>query len=189
MCLSLCRNDEEYEYETISEEEVSDEDYYNETPEKSHLVADISGDGEELSFFQTSPTSSCQNSVVLDEDVVSEPLENETDDEERSVGISDDLSFYSLPEAESEEHSSQEEEEEVVEMISSAVDPKSTSKSFRYDVNTPAITTRAKSACTSFRYVGDEPSLRVTKKIAFVLDDDKFEGTVILSLCMFRSRN
>ncbi|CAH1424711.1 unnamed protein product [Lactuca virosa] len=171
----LPRNDEEYEYETISEEEVSDEDYYNETPEKGHLVADITRDGEELSFFQTSPTSSCQNSVVFDEEVVSEPLENETDDEERSVSISDDLSFYSLPESESEEHSSQEEEEEVVEMISSAVGPKSTSKSFRYDVNTPAITTRAKSACTSFRYVGDEPSLRVTKKINFVLDDDKFE--------------
>ena len=66
------------------------------------------------------------------------PLENETD-EERSVGNSDDLSFYSLPESESEEHNSQEEEEEETEMISSVVGPKSTSKSFRYDVNTPLI--------------------------------------------------
>ncbi|GJW18222.1 ribosomal protein L34Ae protein, partial [Tanacetum coccineum] len=50
------------------------------------------------------------------------------------------------------------------------------------EVNTPAITTRARSACTSFRYVGDEPSLRVTKKIAFVLDDDKMEELSLLSI-------
>lgn len=180
----LPRNDEEYEYATLSEEEVSDADCYDESPEKGHLVADhVTGDGEELSFFQTSPTSSCQNSVVFDEEIVSDST-----DEERSVGVSDTTSFYSLPESESEEDINQgnnnqeedeeeaeEEEEEVAELISSIGGQKPTSKSFRHDVNTPAITTRAKSACTSFRYVGDEPSLRVTKKIAFVLDDDKFE--------------
>lgn len=72
---------------------------------------------------------------TVDEEVISEPLENETNDEERSVGITNDLSFYNLPESESEEHNSQEEEEEVVEMISLVVDLKSTSKSFRYDAN------------------------------------------------------
>ncbi|KAI3515786.1 hypothetical protein L1887_14690 [Cichorium endivia] len=178
----LPRNDDEYEYVTLSEEEVSDADCYDESPEKGHLVADVTGDGEELSFFQTSPTSSCQNSVVFDEEIV-----NDSTDEERSVGVSDTTSFYSLPESESEEDINQgnnnqeeeeeaeEDEEEVAELISSVGGQKPTSKSFRYDVNTPAMTTRAKSACTSFRYVGDEPSLRVTKKIAFVLDDDKFE--------------
>ncbi|KAL4573508.1 hypothetical protein LXL04_020317 [Taraxacum kok-saghyz] len=180
----LPRNDDEYEYGTNSEEEESDEDCSDKIPAKSPLVADITGEDEPLSFLQnTSPTSSCQNSVVFDdEEVVSDPTET---DEESSVGRStDDLSFYSLPESESDEHSSQanyhnneeaEEEEEVAEMTSLAGGPKSTSKSCRYDVNTPAITTRARSACTSFRYVGDEPSLRVTKKIAFVVDDEKFE--------------
>lgn len=127
--------------------------------------------------MQTSAPSSSQNSVVFDEETVNNLLEEE--EEARSITISDDLSFYSLPQSESEEdtsnqenHHHQEEEEEDEETISMA----DGSKSFRYEVNTPAITTRARSVCTSFRYVGDEPSLRVTKKIAFVLDDDKIEG-------------
>lgn len=186
----LPRNDEEYEYTTFSEEEeeeeeeVSDGHIYDESPEKDHhhhhLVGDITPDGEDVCFLQTSfsSPSSCQNSVVFDdEEILNNPLEITDDEEVTSIRSSDDLSFYSLPESESESeeqnnqenHNNNKEDEE---------EGKSTvggSKSFRYEINSPAITTRARSACTSFRYVGDEPSLRVTKKIAFVLDDDKIE--------------
>ncbi|KAJ9550395.1 hypothetical protein OSB04_014440 [Centaurea solstitialis] len=193
------RNDEEYEYASVSDEEEEEEEeedvvvledepegyYYDESPEKDHLVADIIGDGEDLRFLQASPSSSCQNSVVFDDEIINDiPLQKPA--EERS---SDDSSFYTPPESESEINNNQEnyhpededededeDEEEDRDTISMMADgSKSASNSFRYDTNTPAITSRAKSACTSFRYVGDEPSLRVTKKIAFVLDDDKIE--------------
>ncbi|KVI04501.1 Protein of unknown function DUF1666 [Cynara cardunculus var. scolymus] len=194
----LPRNDEEYEYSTVTDEEeeeeeeveveVEDDDegfYYDEGPEKDHLVADIIEDGENLLFLQTSATSSCQNSVIFDEEIVNDPLER--------AAVSDDSPFYSAPESDSEEHNNQEDrpeeeddedDDEDRDTISLTAGSKSASTSFRYDMNTPAITTRAKSACTSFRYVGDEPSLRVTKKIAFVLDDDKIEGIVCV-MCMF----
>lgn len=192
----LPRNDEEYEYATVSDEEEEEEEdvevedenegyYYDDSPEKDHLVADIIGDGEDLCFLHTSATSSCQNSVVFDEEIMNDPLERaaveEEEEEERSGGSSDDLSFHSPPESESEENNNQEnhpveeDDDEDMDTMSLAGGSKSASTSFRYEMNTPALTTRAKSACTSFRYVGDEPSLRVTKKIAFVLDDDKIE--------------
>ncbi|KAF5758789.1 putative ribosomal protein L34Ae [Helianthus annuus] len=191
----LPRNEEEYEYGTFSEEgsveeEVSDTYNYDESPEKDHLVADIIGDGEDLFFLHTSATSSGQNSVVLssgqnsvvfDEETVDDILEaavvEEKEDEEastRSVGSSDDLSFYSVPEAEPEEENQENRRKEEEKTVPVAGD--GGSRSFRYEVNTRAVTTRATSACTSFRYAGDEPSLRVIKKIAFVLDDDKIEG-------------
>ncbi|KAI7758261.1 hypothetical protein M8C21_003607 [Ambrosia artemisiifolia] len=181
----LPRSEEEYEYATFSEEEEVEEDVsdgynYDESLEKDHLVADITRDGEDLCFLHTSATSSGQNSVVFDEEIVDNILDAAAAEEEEaattnSVGSSDDLSFYTVPEAESEEDNQEnhrnEEEEKTIPVVGDGG-----SRSFRYDVNTRAVTTRATSACTSFRYVGDEPSLRVTKKIAFVLDEDKIEA-------------
>ncbi|PWA42562.1 hypothetical protein CTI12_AA543480 [Artemisia annua] len=189
----LTRNNDEYEYATFSEEEQEEEEegeeednevisnryYYDDSTTKDDLLADISREGEEdLFVLQTSARSSRQNSVVFDEEIVYDYLESPKEKEEEvadiSVVSSEDTDFYSLSESEYEEDSNQqinnhyqgkEEDDEI------SVDLGS--KSLRYEVNTPAITTRARSACTSFRYVGDEPSLRVTKKIAFVLDDDK----------------
>ncbi|GJZ40095.1 ribosomal protein L34Ae protein [Tanacetum coccineum] len=158
----LTRNDDEYEYATFSEEEQEQE--------------------EEEEDNETSSRSSRQNSVVFDEEIVHDYLESPKEKEEEvgdiSVVSSEDMDFYSLSESKYEEdnnqqinnrHQGKEEDDEISMGLGS--------KSFRYEVNTPAITTRARSACTSFRYVGDEPSLRVTKKIAFVLDDDKMEDT------------
>nr|XP_043609059.1 uncharacterized protein LOC122580976 [Erigeron canadensis] len=188
----LPRNDEEYEYATFSEEEeevisTDERQIYDESPEKDYYDHHVADD-----ILQTSSPSSCQNSVIFDDDddeiVHNDPLEvSEEEEEEEEASIisvdqsSDDSSFYSLPESnEHEEHydsqclngeDKKEEEEKEEDKISMARG----SKSFRYEVNSPAITTRARSTCTSFRYVGDEPSLRVTKKIAFVLDDDKIE--------------
>ncbi|KAI3809755.1 hypothetical protein L1987_19355 [Smallanthus sonchifolius] len=185
----LPRNEEEYEYTVFSEEgeeeeeeEVSDGYNYDESPEKDNLVADITGDGEDLCFLHTRATSSCENSVVFDEEIVDDlpetaavPEKEEAAETTRSVGSSDDLSFYSLPEFESEEDNQEEKKKPVVAGGGGG------SRSFRHEVNTRAVTTRATSACTSFRYVGDEPSLRVTRKIAFVLDDDKIEGKYVES--------
>ncbi|GJY54934.1 ribosomal protein L34Ae protein [Tanacetum coccineum] len=189
----LTRNDDEYEYATFSEEEQEQEEeeednevisnryYYDESTTKDDLLAHINREGQEdLFVLQTSSRSSRQNSVVFDEEIVHDYLESPKEKEEEvgdiSVVSSEDMDFYSLSESEYEEDSNQqinnrhqgkEEDDEISMGLGS--------KSFRYEVNTPAITTRARSACTSFRYVGDEPSLRVTKKIAFVLDDDKME--------------
>ncbi|XP_071703198.1 uncharacterized protein [Rutidosis leptorrhynchoides] len=188
------RNDEEYEYASSLEEEEEEElndvyRYHESFDEKDHLVADITEDGEDLCFLKTSVTSSCQNSVICDEEIILESLDDEIINQHLDIGqdneeeakisiesVSDDLSFYSVPQSESEEQNNQEnqihrEEDEEHEILSRA----GGSQSCRYEVNTPAMTTRAKSTCTSCRYVGNEPSLRVTKKIAFELDDDKIE--------------
>ncbi|GJZ40099.1 ribosomal protein L34Ae protein [Tanacetum coccineum] len=196
----LTRNDDEYEYATFSEEEQEQEEeeednevisnryYYDESTTKDDLLAHINREGQEdLFVLQTSSRSSRQNSVVFDEEIVHDYLESPKEKEEEvgdiSVVSSEDMDFYSLSESEYEEDSNQqinnrhqgkEEDDEISMGLGS--------KSFRYEVNTPAITTRARSACTSFRYVGDEPSLRVTKKIAFVLDDDKMEELSPLSI-------
>lgn len=152
------------------------------------MLADISREGEEDIFvLQTSARSSRQNSVVFDEEIVYDYLESPKEKEEEvadiSVVSSEDTDFYSLSESDYEKDNNQqinnhyqgkEEDDEI------SVDLGS--KSLRYEVNTPAITTRARSACTSFRYVGDEPSLRVTKKIAFVLDDDNIDGIVFFCI-------
>ncbi|GJT31359.1 ribonuclease H-like domain-containing protein [Tanacetum coccineum] len=190
----LTRNDDEYEYATFSEEEQEQEEeeednevisnryYYDESTTKDDLLAHINIEGQEdLFVLQTSLRSSRQNCVVFDEEIVHNYLESPKEKEEEvgdiSVVSSEDMDFYSLSKSEYEEDSNQqinnrhqgkEEDDEISMGLSS--------KSFRYEVNTPAITTRARSACTSFRYVGDDPSLRVTKKIAFVLDDDKMEA-------------
>ncbi|GKE24116.1 hypothetical protein Tco_1435628 [Tanacetum coccineum] len=167
---------------------ISNRYYYDESTTKDDLLAHINREGQEdLFVLQTSLRSSRQNSVVFDEEIVHDYLESSKEKEEEvgdiSVVSSEDMDFYSLSESEYEEDSNQqinnrhrgkEEDDEISMGLGS--------KSFRYEVNTPAITTRARSACTSFRYVGDEPSLRVTKKIAFVLDDDKMEGIVLYSL-------
>lgn len=196
----MCRNEEEYEYTAFSDEgeEVSEEYDYEQISEKDHVpVADITGDDEDMCFLQTSATSSCQNSVVFDEEDIVEddddlidtsPPQSEAEAEEeevsvaRSEGSSDDLSFYSLPEFEPEVENREEHRREVVEeeKMVAGDGGGGGGRLFRGEVNTRAVTTRATSACTSFRYVGDEPSLRVTKKIGFVLDDDKInEGTYI----------
>ncbi|GJW18224.1 ribosomal protein L34Ae protein [Tanacetum coccineum] len=186
-------NDDEYEYATFSEEEQEQEEeeednevisnryYYDESTTKDDLLAHINIEGQEdLFVLQTSLRSSRQNCVVFDEEIVHNYLESPKEKEEEvgdiSVVSSEDMDFYSLSKSEYEEDSNQqinnrhqgkEEDDEISMGLSS--------KYFRYEVNTPAITTRARSACTSFRYVGDDPSLHVTKKIAFVLDDDKME--------------
>ncbi|GKB91536.1 ribosomal protein L34Ae protein, partial [Tanacetum coccineum] len=196
----LTRNDDEYEYATFSEEEQEQEEeeeynevisnryYYDESTTKDDLLAHINREGQEdLFVLQTSSRSSPQNSVVFDEEIVHDYLESPKEKEEEvgdiSVVSSEDMDFYSLSESEYEEDINQQinnrhEGKEEYDEISMGLG----SKSFRYEVNTPPITTRARSTCTSFRYVGDEPSLRVTKKIAFVLDDDKMEGIVLYSL-------
>ncbi|XP_076920124.1 uncharacterized protein LOC143581171 [Bidens hawaiensis] len=185
------RNEDEYDYATFSaEEEVTDDYNYVETPDqKDHdPVYVFTGDSEDICFLQTSETSSCQNSVIFDDEENVDDLleasptpEPESTRSERSTS-SDDLSFHSLPEYEYEDDKQENqleviEEEENKKVSVAAGGVGGGSRSFRYEVNTRAVTTRATSACTSFRYVGDEPSLRVTKKIGFVLDDDhKIEG-------------
>ncbi|GJR24238.1 ribosomal protein L34Ae protein [Tanacetum coccineum] len=179
--LWFSEEEQEQEEEEEDNEVISNRYYYDESTTKDDLLAHINREGQEdLFVLQTSSRSSRQNSVVFDEEIVHDYLESPKEKEEEvgdiSVVSSEDMDFYSLSESEYEEDSNQqinnrhqgkEEDDEISMGLGS--------KSFRYEVNTPAITTRARSACTSFRYVGDEPSLRVTKKIAFVLDDDKME--------------
>ncbi|KAK1439826.1 hypothetical protein QVD17_05648 [Tagetes erecta] len=197
------RNEEEYEYSAVFSdegEEISDECDYDQVQEKDDdLVADITGDDDEdLCLLQTSETSSCQNSVVFDEEITEddedellETISAEAEEEEeeevtvtvaRSVGNSDDLSFYGSPEFEPEIENRAEEQRQKEEVEEEKTVAGGGRRSFRCEVDTRAVTTRATSACTSFRYVGDEPSLRVTKKIGFVLDDDKInEGKYVES--------
>ncbi|KAL8205260.1 hypothetical protein R6Q57_008811 [Mikania cordata] len=195
--------EEEYDYEMISESEseINNGYYHDEHFTKDHdLVADVTPDGEDLCFLHTSATSSCQNSVIFDDDESVHALEEEDEDVDmdvvridsnqtgslsgsvlktfptrRSSGSGSELSFYSLPEYESDENNREHEEKKKLSMAGAG----GGSRLFGYDVNTRAVTTRATSACTSFRYVGDEPSLRVTKKIAFAFDDDKIEGKYV----------